>query len=36
MKCWYVYGQGCDRKGVCEGCKIFDEWHAKREQEEKE
>ena len=29
MNCWYVYGQECDRKGVCEGCEVYQEWHRK-------
>lgn len=28
MKCWYVFGAVCDRHGRCEGCAVYDQWHA--------
>ena len=38
MKCWYLLDTECDRKGDCEGCPKYQDWHeqSKPEKESKE
>ena len=28
--CWYIYGEKCERHGVCEGCSLYDRFVKER------
>ena len=35
MKCWYIYGEDCERHGICEGCPKYEKWREERNMMEK-
>lgn len=32
MNCWYIYGEDCERHGICEGCQKYEDWRKQRDE----